>query len=111
MKESRAENAERNVVSAFVFQALNLIIKFGLRTVFIYTLGKEYLGVSGVFSNVISLLSLSELGLGMAILYDMYSPIARDDQETICSLVTFYRTIFTIIGVFIISVGLLLIPF
>lgn len=65
---SRTKNAERNFLSAIIFQVVNILFKFALRTLFIYTLGKEYLGINGVFSNVLSILALSELGIGTAII-------------------------------------------
>ena len=79
--KSRTENVARNLKSSVLFQITNILIKFLLRTVFIYTLGKEYLGVNGVFTNILTVLSLSELGLGTAIVYDMYQPIAEKDTE------------------------------
>ncbi|MBE6909133.1 MAG: hypothetical protein E7474_06130 [Ruminococcaceae bacterium] len=111
MAESRVRNAERNTASAFLFQIINLALKFALRTVFIHMLGKEYLGVSGVFSNIFTVLSLSDLGLRSAIVYDMYKPISEGNEKQICSLVNFYKVLFTGIGLFVLSVGLLLIPF
>lgn len=91
---SRTKNAEKNIISAAFFQIVNIVLKFALRTVFIYTLGKEYLGINGVFSNVLSILALSELGIGTAIIYDMYKPIAENNQDKIASLVTFFKQIY-----------------
>lgn len=87
--DSRTKNAGRNVLSASAFQLVNIILKFALRTVFIYTLGKEYLGLNGVFSNILSILSLSELGIGSVIIYDMYKPIADNDTDKVNSLLHF----------------------
>lgn len=109
--DSRTKNASRNVLSASAFQLVNIILKFALRTVFVYTLGKEYLGLNGVFSNILSILSLSELGIGSAIIYDMYKPIAEDDTDKVNSLLHFYRTIYAFIGTAIFVFGICLIPF
>lgn len=108
---SRTKNAERNFLSAIFFQVINIVLKFALRTVFIYTLGKEYLGINGVFSNVLSILALSELGIGTAIIYDMYKPIAENNQDKIASLVTFFKQIYRFIGLFIFAAGLCILPF
>ena len=68
---SRTEHTKRNIIAAVVVQIVNIVIKFVVRTIFIYTLGKEYLGVGGVFNNILTVLSLAELGLGTVIVYDM----------------------------------------
>lgn len=109
--DSRTKNAGRNVLSASAFQLVNIILKFALRTVFIYTLGKEYLGLNGVFSNILSILSLSELGIGSVIIYDMYKPIADNDTDKVNSLLHFYRTIYACIGTAIFVLGICLVPF
>lgn len=109
--ESRTKNAEKNILSAVLFQVLNIFLKFVLRTVFIYALGKEYLGINGVFSNILTVLSLSELGLSSAIVYDMYKPIAEDNKPQICALMIFYKKIFSLIGLFVFIVGIALSPF
>ena len=108
---SRTKNAEKNFLSAVFFQVTNIILKFVLRTIFIYTLGKEYLGINGVFSNVLSILALSELGIGTAIIYDMYKPIAENNHDKVVSLVAFFRQVYRYIGTFIFVIGLLLLPF
>lgn len=109
--KSRTENVTRNLKSSILFQCTNIIIKFLLRTVFIYTLGKEYLGINGVFTNILTVLSLSELGLGTAIIYDMYQPIAENNTEKEIHLFRFYRYIYAIVGSIILLLGLLLVPF
>lgn len=109
--KSRTENVARNLKSSVLFQITNILIKFLLRTVFIYTLGKEYLGVNGVFTNILTVLSLSELGLGTAIVYDMYRPIAEKDTEKEIQLFKFYRYIYAAVGSVILILGFLLVPF
>lgn len=109
--KSRTENVARNLKSSGIYQITNIIIKFLLRTVFIHTLGKEYLGVNGVFTNVLTVLSLSELGLGTAIIYDMYEPIAEKDTAKEIQLFKFYRYVYAFIGGIILALGLSLVPF
>lgn len=108
---SRVENAGRNLSALIVYQIINVIVKFGMRTVFVYCLGKEYLGINGVFSNVLSMLSLAELGLGSAIIYDMYEPVAEGNEIKVCQYIRFYKVIYTFIGCFILLAGICLIPF
>lgn len=109
--ESRIENAGRNLVATIVYQIINIIMKFGMRTVFVYCLGKEYLGINGVFSNILSMLSLAELGLGSAIVYDIYKPVAEGNETKICQYIKFYKVIYMFIGCFILLAGSCLIPF
>lgn len=107
---NRTNHVMRNLNISIIYQIINIIIKFILRTIFIMYLGKEYLGLSGVFTNILTILSLSELGLGTVIIYDMYKPIHDNDIVKIAQLFKFYKYIYTIIGIFILIVGCLLIP-
>lgn len=99
-----------NFASGIGGQLLNLVLQFAVRTVFVRTLGKEYLGINGVFSNILSMLSLAELGVGSAILFKLYEPIAQGDQRRIASLMRFYRTAYRYIGLVIAFLGLVMIP-
>ena len=83
---SRTENFLKNVKVTFAFRAISAIVNFSARKVFVMVLTTEYLGLNGVFSNVLSLLSLSELGIGSAITYSLYKPLAEGDQEQVASL-------------------------
>ncbi len=108
---SRTEHTKRNIIAAVVVQIVNIVIKFVVRTIFIYTLGKEYLGVGGVFNNILTVLSLAELGLGTVIVYDMYRPISENNETRVTQLYQFYRDVYAGIGIFIAALGSLLIPF
>lgn len=98
-----------------VFGLLNRFISLAMpfinRTVFIYILGAEYLGLNSLFASILQMLSLAELGVGGVIVYHMYEPIARNDRAAICALLNLYRRIYRIIGTAILVVGLCLIPF
>lgn len=106
----RTINAFRNFITGFAGQALGMLLAFASRTVFIYVLGEEYLGVNGLFSSILSVLSFSELGIGTAITYELFKPIAEKDNEKIRSLMLFYKRAYLLVGSFIFFVGLLLIP-
>ena len=86
-------------------------MSFAVRTVFIRYLGSSYLGINGLFSNVLSLLSFAELGFGTAIVYSMYKPIAENDEKKISAFMNFYAKVYKIVGIFIITAGVILIPF
>ena len=90
-KNSRTKNSILNMVTGFGGQLLSVIIKFAVRTVFIYTLGKTYLGVGGLFSNVLSMLSLADLGVGSAIAFRLYKPLAEKDDKRVRVLLKFYK--------------------
>lgn len=111
MKIERTRNAVRNIVSGSILKIFSLLIPFVLRTVLIYTLGVQYLGLSSLFTSILSVLNLAELGVGSAMVYSMYKPIAENDTDTICALMCLYRKYYRIIGIVILTVGLLLLPF
>ena len=91
MSKSRTKNVSINVIVGLLCQCIAMIMNFACRTVFIKTLGAEYLGVDGLFSNVLTILSFAELGIGSAIIFNLYKPIAIDDQDKINSLMDLYK--------------------
>lgn len=111
MNESRTANSIRNIMTGFMGQGIQLILGFVNRLVFIRCLNAEYLGVNGLFTNILSMLSLAELGIGTAIVYELYRPLAKKDEDKIASLVKFYKKAYCGIGFFIAIIGLCLIPF
>ncbi len=108
---SRTTNTIVNFSSSIVGQLLTLVLQFVVRTVFIQTLGKSYLGIGGLFSNILSMLSLVELGVGSAILYKLYDPIEHKDEQRIAILMRFYKYAYRIIGIAVAIIGACLIPF
>ena len=111
MENSRTKNSAFNIASNVSIRLLTLVLSFVSRTVFIYTLGAEYLGLNGLFTNVLAFLSLSELGLGTAISFLLYKPLATEDKERIKSVMAFYRKSYLIVGCVILSLGIVLMPF
>ena len=109
--EARVKNTVRNLISSIGGQFITIFMHFAVRTVFIQTLGKSYLGISGLFTNILSMLSLAELGIGSAITYKLYEPIATNDKHRIVSLMSFYKTIYRFIGIVVAIIGIALIPF
>lgn len=108
---SRTANSVKNILSGFLGQFITTILGFVNRTVFINCLAAEYLGVNGLFTNILSMLSLAELGVGTAIVYALYKPLAEKDEEQISKLMNFYSKAYIIIGTVIFILGLLLMPF
>ena len=93
------------------YNTYTTIIPFLMRTAMIYFMGVQYLGLNGIFASVINVLNLAELGVGSAMVYSMYKPIAEDDHSTICALMNLYRRYYRIIGLVIAAAGLCLLPF
>lgn len=110
MKRTRTHYAVLNTSISGAIYIMNTLLKFFMRSVFIYFLGKEYLGVNSLFTSVIGMLSLSELGIGSAIVYSLYTPLADDDYPKIKSLMLLYKKIYIIIGCIIAVIGLLILP-
>lgn len=92
-------------------QVLTILLEFAVRSVFIYKLGEAYLGVSGLFQNILGVLSLAELGVGSAITYYLYKPAATNDRERLKSLMHLYRVCYDLIGVIVLLIGAALMPF
>lgn len=108
---SRSINSVRNIYAAFFNQFIIIVLNFVVRTVFIKILGNQYLGIGGLFLNILSMLSLAEMGLGSAIAFHMYKPLAQNDKEQIRSILLFYKTVYRYIGVIVLVAGLVLVPF
>lgn len=110
-KSSRIANTKRNTVWAMVYKVLSIMLPFLTRTVLIYVLGIQYVGINGLVSSILQVLSLADLGFSSAIIYSMYKPIANSDTDTINALLAFYAKIYRIIGLVILGIGLALVPF
>lgn len=109
-EKSRTSNVLKNSITGVLTQVSKIGLSFLVRFVFIRYLSQEYLGVSGLFSNILTILSLAELGVGGAIEYSLYKPVADRDYRTIGALISLYRRVYLVIGCVIGGVGLLLIP-
>lgn len=111
MKVERTKNATRNIVFGFFLKIYQIFIPFLMRTAMIYFMGVQYLGLNSLFASILQVLNLAELGVGNAMVYSMYKPIAEDDEITICALMRLYKTYYRVIGLVIAVAGLLLTPF
>lgn len=107
----RTLNSLRNVKASLIGQFGNIALKFVVRTVFIYVLGKEFLGISSLYTNILVLLSVSELGFSSAITFSLYKPLAEGNNTKVNSIMHFYKKAYRIIGLVILGLGLCLMPF
>ena len=111
IKLSRTKNAVRNIYSGMFNKIFTIFFPFLIRTVLIKKIGIEYAGPNSLFSSILQVLNLTELGFASAVVYSMYKPIAEDDKDTICALLNFYKRVYFIIGLVILALGTAVMPF
>lgn len=110
-KETRTKNVIKNTGVTLICHIMFLICSFICRTIFTKQLGAEYLGISGLFSNILTILSFAELGLGSTLVYRLYRPFAENDYNKINLYVKLYKKIYNVIIIIILVLGLSIIPF
>lgn len=111
MSESRTENVKKNIFFSYIGTAITAIFSVACRTIFVYKLGADYLGVSGLFTNVLGVLSFTELGIGSAIVFALYKPIAESDREKIKSLLALYKKAYQLVALVVTLIGIMILPF
>ena len=111
MKLDFKKNVKRNMVANAASSGIKLLFPFLNRTLFLWLLGPAYLGLNGLFTSILGVLMLAELGFGTAVVCSMYKPVADDDRELLCAYLRFYRTIYRWVGAVIFLGGLALLPF
>ena len=111
MEKSRTKNAEKNVVTAIFLQLLKIVLAFVNRIIFVRIMGASMLGINGLFSNVLSVLSLADLGMYTVMMYSLYQPLAKRDSEKIAAYVRLFNKIYTIIAIIVGIAGIAIIPF
>ena len=107
----RTKKSLINMFVGFGGQGFSFIISFVNRIVFIHYLSAEYLGVNGLFGNVIGMLSLAELGIGSAIVFSLYKPLAENDRDQIGRLMNLYKQMYRRVAVAVAGIGMALFPF
>ena len=111
MKINRTQNATRNIAFGVVLRIYQMLMPFVMRTIMIYLLGVNYLGLNSLFTSILQVLNLAEMGVGLAMVYSMYEPIAKDDSEKVCALMQLYKVYYRVIGAVVLIGGCLVIPF
>lgn len=111
MQRTRSEYSIINILTGFGGYFLNTIIGYICRMVFVRCLSAEYLGVNGLFTNILSMLSLAELGIGGAIGFALYKPLAENDKDKVATLMSIYGKTYKIIGCVVAIIGLAMMPF
>jgi len=110
-EKSRTEYSARNTTVAMLARVVAILLGFATRVVFTRTLSEEYVGINGLFTDILNVLALSELGVGTAITYALYKPIAEKDVEKQKSLMRMYQQFYRVVAGFVLLAGLLVIPF
>lgn len=111
MSNSRTKNTLRNIIFGIANQIISLLLSFISRTIFVKILGAGYLGINGLFSDILMMLSMADLGFGIAMVYSFYKPLAENNHDKITALITFYRKLYNFIAVGVAAIGLALLPF
>lgn len=107
----RTRSSIKNVTITMIGAIVTMLLQLVNRKIFVLFLSSEYLGLNGLFSDILAMLSLSELGIGTAMIYALYKPVAENDTEKIKSLMLLYKKIYTIIGCTVLGLGGVLTPF
>jgi len=107
----RTRNSSRNIYSGIANRVVQLLLSFISRRIFINVLGIGYLGINGLFSDILGMLSMADLGFGTAMAYSFYKPIATDDKAMIAALVNFYKKVYTVIALVVGILGISILPF
>lgn len=111
MEMNRSRNATRNIIFGVILKIYQLVLPFAMRTIIMYELGVKYLGLNSLFTSILQVLNLAELGVGSAMVFSMYKPIAHGDSKTICALMKLYKIYYRVIGLVVLASGLVLLPF
>lgn len=107
----RINNSIKNSITSLFGYGISILIGIVSQKIFLKILGPEYLGLNGLFTNILTTLGIFELGIGNAIVYNLYKPIAENKKEEVKSLMFFYKKAYNIITLVVFIIGLTLIPF
>lgn len=108
---NRSQYAAKNIAFGYLSNIVVTILGFVLRTIFIYKLDKTLLGINGLYTDILSVLSLADLGLGTAMNYSLYVPVARRDYQKIAAYMRMFKKAYRYIALVVAGLGMLLIPF
>lgn len=111
MQQGRTYNVIRNISSGLIYKLISIFLPFILRTVMIHYMGIQYAGLNTLFSSILQVLSMAELGFGSALTFSLYKPLVDNDEKKICELLNLYKIIYRRLGFIILGIGLVLVPF
>ena len=108
---TRTKNSVKNSIIGVSTYLIEILCKFIVRSFFIRIMVSEYWGMDSIFANILHFLSLAELGIGNAVVYSLYKPLAEKDEEKICQLMNFFKKAYLLIALAVATIGLLIMPF
>lgn len=108
--ESRTKKTGRNIIYATISQVVKLILVALNRIIFVRKLGASFLGVNGLFSNVLTILSLADLGMSTTMMYCLYKPLADNNQDKISRYINYFKKIYNIIALAVAIIGIAMVP-
>jgi O-antigen/teichoic acid export membrane protein len=111
MKLARAKNTMRNTIWGAVYRLTTLVGPFVIKTIIIKKLGLEYSGLNSLFTAILTVLNLANLGFSSSLVYTMFKAVAEEDTEALCAMMNFYRKVYRIVGLVILGMGLAIMPF
>lgn len=110
LSDSKTKNTSRSILWGIINKIAGIFLPFAVRTEIIYFLGVEYTGLGSLFTSILSVLSLAELGFGSALVFSMYIPVAENDVEKVNAYLNYYKKCYRVIGTIVLIIGLLAIP-
>ena len=111
LQNNRVKNSLRNIVSSVFLVSFITVMPFIVRTIMTYSLGIEYLGLNSLFMSIVQILNMTELGIGSVMVFFLYAPVAVGDKEKINSYLGALRRIYYVIGILIMLIGFMIMPF
>lgn len=111
MSDSRIEKTKKNFIYAVILQITKIMLVFANRIIFVKILGPIYLGINGLFSNILSMLSIADLGITTAMMYSLYKPLAEHDEDKVSMYIHYFKKVYNIIALVVMILGIILIPF
>lgn len=110
-QQSRIKNTSKNLVFAVILQVVKIFLVFIGRIIFVRQLGVSYLGINGLFTNILSILSLADFGITTTLMYSLYKPLSDNDEEKITQYMNYFKKVYNVIALSVLVFGICLIPF
>lgn len=110
-EKTRVEKVKRNVLTSIALQIIKILLSFIGRMIFVRILGSTYLGLNGLFSNILTVLSVADLGMGTVMMYSLYKPLAENDERKIAAYISTFKKIYITIAVIVLTLGIISLPF
>lgn len=103
---TRTINTKRNIIASYLLMIIQMIFSFVSKSVIVYTLGSDYLGLSSLFASVLTVLNVAELGFTTSIVFFMYKPLAENDVKRVCALLAYLKKVYKGVGISILILGM-----